>query len=261
MRICSYCHKTCQWFYSSLTFSEQNFTFCSEECYRRWAKYHLNICFCCNQKIVDLTYRIQFGDGRICCMKCYQKAILNDEQKERSLKKVLLFFKKKYNYSPPCGVVPQLCDNFIMTKNFKSFSNDIWGIYGHEDNGNDLKCQIRILRGLRNDLFENVLAHEIAHDLMQHRWGYTSKHIISEGFAEYMAYKYNMQNRRKKMCENMLHSHRKNPYGESGDPYSEGLHLYLEIEKKSGEYRAIEQFVTDFFREGDCFLEYTKSKE
>ena len=53
------------------------------------------------------------------------------------------------------------------------------------------KCQITVMDFLPRIKAEEVLAHELAHDYMHHRWRYIKSSKIREGYAELIAAEYN----------------------------------------------------------------------
>ena len=55
----------------------------------------------------------------------------------------------------------------------------------------DEKCTIVIMNLLPRIKAAEVMAHELAHDYMRHRWYYIKDEKISEGFAEFVASEYN----------------------------------------------------------------------
>ncbi len=135
-----------------------------------------------------------------------------------------------------------------MKNNFKLGSEDLIGIYGWVETGKKLECRIFLLRGYPLELFEETMVHEMAHDMMHHLWGHTKNHVISEGFAQFVAYLYNTQNGRDKLNQQMRSSTYGNPYGEEGDPYREGLELMLSLYHKNHSYDAVKKYITDFFK-------------
>lgn len=244
---CSWCHSMPQRFYSSLSLANDKYLFCTKECFEQWRERNSKKCFCCGQNIFDSAFMVQYGDGRVSCLNCYQHAITTSEQLEHCRRRILRYFFVNYRYVPICGVIPELCDKFVFKNNFKRMSDDTLGVYGWEQNHRTTQCKISILRGLPIDQFEEVMVHELAHDMMYHTWGPTNNHVISEGFAEYMAYRYNEQNDRSMLNQRMLCASRKNPYGENGDPYRDGLLLLLSLDKKNHSYGVVEQFISNFF--------------
>lgn len=55
----------------------------------------------------------------------------------------------------------------------------------------DEKCSIVVMDLLPRRKLAEVLAHELAHDYMRHRWYYINDDKVKEGFAEFVAAEYN----------------------------------------------------------------------
>ena len=55
----------------------------------------------------------------------------------------------------------------------------------------DESCSIVVMDLLPRRKLSEVLAHELAHDYMRHRWYYINDDIVKEGFAEFVAAEYN----------------------------------------------------------------------
>ena len=94
----------------------------------------------------------------------------------------------------------------------------------------DEKCSIVVMNMLPRIKLEEVLAHELAHDYMRHRWFYIKSDKVKEGFAEFVASEYNRICRRHKWNTRMEFAR---------DPiYGEGYRMVREWYRK-GNWREI----------------------
>ena len=226
---------------TKITLNGETLTFCSNQCYNAWTNKSANRCFACGKVVLGTHQLIHYGDGRASCLECFQTAVTTPEQLMDSYRKVKTFFFSRYRYTPPCGVQPELYDRFVFKTNFQLLSDDIRGVYGRTTYSDYTHCSIGVLRGLPRNKFDQVLAHELAHDMMSHKWKFFDDRIIAEGFAEYMAYQFNIFAGEKALNEELLlpplNDDPKDP-----DPYYNGLVKYLAIDEKGG-YSAIEKFI------------------
>ncbi|MDD3155411.1 MAG: hypothetical protein PHS41_11135 [Victivallaceae bacterium] len=77
------------------------------------------------------------------------------------------------------------------------------------------ECKIFLLSGIYPNRLQEVIAHELAHDMMQHRFPHIKKDLTREGFAEFIASEYNHYANR----SNRNRYFEKNPHPVYGDGY------------------------------------------
>ncbi len=230
---CSFCHKKAGKHPVRISAYGGQYIFCTSDCYKRWRQTRIHSCFSCGASIFGKNCCRQYGDGRYSCMTCSESAVLEKEQVADIRKKVLMWFYQNYLYHPPCGVNVDLCDRFVLRTEFEMLSDDIVGVYGVVSKKKTSHCRISILKGLRSDIFESVMAHEFAHDMMFHQWGNIDDPVIAEGYACYIESKYNAGMGRSSRNQTLL-TKPEDYDPDKGDPYYDGLKLMLSIEKKSG---------------------------
>ena len=241
-QFCCNCHQTLTpWNTTAVTFDGETYYFCSGKCQSLWLENQDRCCFACREQIFGGNF-IQYGDGRVSCRKCFESAVNTPDALQRSLRKVRAFFLRNYHFTPPCNVQPELYDSFVFKTDFELLSGDVHGVYGYQKYAAYTSCRIGVLKGLPVNIFEETLAHELAHDMMQHLWKWSDNELLSEGFAEYIAFQYNLQAGEKERNDLMLDE--PCDYNPSfPDPYYDGLLLFLKIAKKGG-YAAVEKYVT-----------------
>lgn len=87
-------------------------------------------------------------------------------------------------------------------------------------------CTIAVLDHLPRVKLAEVLAHELAHDYMQHRWPFIQDKKIKEGFAELVAAEYNLATGNGKWNYRMENSR--------DEVYGDGYRLLRSWYKKGG---------------------------
>ena len=242
---CSNCHRDIQRILWKISYNGDDFFFCSSECHDTWINDHTAQCFCCGRKLFLQNGIIRFNDGRISCSECFSTAVINDEQLLQCKRKVSCFFIEKYHYRPPCGVSQELCDDFVFQNKFSFISKDVLGVHGVVEKIKFSHCNIFILKGLTKQKTESTLAHELAHDMMYHTWKkrYSDDLRIVEGFARYIEYQYNIWANNQEV-NNLLLMRPENYDKKTGDPYYDGLKLFLKIEKQGG-YDGIKRYLEE----------------
>lgn len=241
-QLCCICYKTLDpLMATTMTLDGEVYHFCSGKCHNVWLRKNQQFCFACGKTVFGSHNLIQYGDGRVSCQECFNTAVNSAENLQKRLRKARAFFIKNYHFTPPCGVQPELYDRFVFKTNFKLLSDDIRGVYGWAKYENYLSCTIGVLRGLPANIFEQVLVHELAHDMMAHVWKFSDNKMLSEGFAQYIAYQYNLEAGEKALNDILL-SCPVNHNPENPDPYYDGLIRMLEVAEKGG-YASVEQYI------------------
>lgn len=246
---CSHCHQDIiKKYYTKLSSGSEEYFFCSLSCFQQWREQQ-KFCFSCGGLLFASSDYYQYGDGRVSCKQCYKTSVRDEKTFLACRKKVLRFLLSRYGYLPPCDVVPQLHDRFVFQTCFEMVSDDIQGVYGLYHERHFTLCRIAILRGLPADICESVLAHEYAHDLMYHHWGYIENKMLQEGFARYIEYQYNSVHNNTSRNETLLAKPKK--YGSEGDPYYDGLKIMLSAERTPGNHLNVFEFI-DKNRNRNC---------
>ena len=178
-------------------------------------------CFVCNLPSLSTMTRLE--DGRLLCTACAPKAVFDAQAASGIFESVRKFMRDKMNLSTSHSIAMQL----VSSKRLSELSPDgpgagvEMGLFEYsallettvrdsvDAKGRKLssvessrtseeKWSIYALYGLTEERLAEVFAHELAHDWMQRNCPYIRDPKIKEGWAEYIAWRYNeMQGRPK----------------------------------------------------------------
>ncbi len=169
-------------------------------------------CFCCNLP-GDLR---KLDDGRLLCSRCARTAVFDDAQALRIFDSVRDFLRERLKISsehvidvslvgldrlarlsgqgPGPGVELGLFEYTGVEETRVRRQFDSKGNLRETDEKKrrvDEKWSVYALYGLPADRLAEVFAHELAHDWMQSRCPQVSDPKLKEGWAEYIAWRYN----------------------------------------------------------------------
>lgn len=145
----------------------------------------------------------QLANGNTFCRDCDRDIIEDMEDLQLLFNEVRAFLNKHFNF-------PQDHDIKLEMRSFEQFEGgklkkrQELGLYQFRGNilytsGKSkvkhrlkkLSCTVIIMESLPRRKAAEVIAHELAHDYMQHRWYFISDIKIKEGFAEFVASEFN----------------------------------------------------------------------
>ncbi len=199
-------------------------------------------CFVCERHERDLE---RLPDGRYRCRMCGASAVRDFDDALKLFHEVRARLVKKLNFRNDHAITLRL-EAFNRTGAGEAGPVREFGLYMY--NGREIysqpaalefwkkreitvrreneSCLIVALDNLPRVKLAEVLAHELAHDYMQHRWPYIQDEKIREGFAEAVAAEYNRLTNAEKWNYRME---------KSPDPiYGDGYRLVRAWQQKGG---------------------------
>ncbi len=187
-------------------------------------------CISCRQPVGNDG--IDLGENQYSCQECYKNSVLNDKDLYAVYKFVRDKINNILNFNIPEIEQIKLVNLKELRKVKRWASRNIKGSYHTNYKG---KKTMFILKGLSKDIALGTIAHELAHYYQDLNHFNSNKQMVYEGFAEWVGYKVlkslNMEKQIKHIENNTYKS------------YSDGLKMYVNMEKKKG----IEG-VMDYFR-------------
>lgn len=189
-------------------------------------------------------------DGRFICKRCGATAVKDEKTAERIIKNVRHLLREKFRIGTDHEIAYELVDQkqLASLSGKHGAAGEEMGLFLHKQNtlttrttsqsvaGNRVtqeevettdEYRIAILYGLSLQRFTEICAHELAHDFASEKWpNSVSNHMISEGFAEFIASKVNEVSGYGTMNQRM----RENPH----QTYGEGFRLFEKIFQQQG---------------------------
>ena len=155
---------------------------------------------------VPVTREVYEGENY--CPECFTKVLkYSDPRLNECWDRVVAFFKKSYGFS--CrSPLPIMLSKDKLSEVIGSRVESELGFYNVsyvQERGllssktRFVKCQIYLLCGLTPEQTEEVLAHEICHDLVAFHLPQFRNKLYEEGFCQYVASEYNLSKGRARM--------------------------------------------------------------
>lgn len=194
---CGRCSKTMKkWFVLPTPYGNFNY------CYECW---NLDKCLLCIRPVKNLH---KLPNGNHICRYCNKDIVKNLPDLQRIFKEVQRDMTKKFNFrfdhhikldmrSLSHGENHDTSQEFGFYKYHGRMIFTEPGVIGKWKKQKTTvrfeneKCSIVIMDYLPRHKAAEVIAHELAHDYMKHRWHFIKSDLIREGFAELAAAEYN----------------------------------------------------------------------
>ena len=149
----------------------------------------------------------QVSNGYFLCYLCDKDGINNPQVFQQVFRDVRRFLAAKFNF-PDNHTIRLEMRKSLKNPEEPNFNSKELGLYVYsgkihiiqKKNGKkslkftDEVCRILILESMPKFKLAEVLAHELAHDYMKHRWHFIKDLKLQEGFAELIASEYNRMN-------------------------------------------------------------------
>lgn len=206
------CYSCRRPFKNGMVFPEDRVSFCLP-CFKTTP------CFSCGLPCGPVHRRL--SDDRMICQPCYSTALLTPRQLLPVYETTAKFLKKQLKLNLKDKPRLKVVDLRFLQKEF-GCSAHTWGIYsvrGKEE-------IIYIISGISLDKAHTTLAHELTHFWQKRNCPSQQSLELSEGFAEWMAYRFAHQ----KNLERAMLSIRRN----MAEPYRTGLQKLFHLEQRKG---------------------------
>jgi len=153
----------------------------------------------------------QYSNGHYLCIQCNKNVISNKADLERHFRKVRAFLVQHLRFRNDHVIKLKMRHFELGKKDQNGNVSREFGLYSYS--GKEIytkplaiefwrkkqttvryeneSCTIEIMNDLPAFKAEEVIAHELAHDYMKHRWYYIKDLTLREGFAELVSAEYN----------------------------------------------------------------------
>jgi hypothetical protein len=177
-------------------------------------------CISCSKPVGEKG--IHIGDKLYSCEECYRNALLDDADLYLLYQNIIKSIMNIINHNlPPIDIIKLV--TLKELRNVRKWASRNTKGYYTNING---KKAIYVIKGLSKEVATGTIVHELAH-YYQDLTGIKCKYEkIHEGFAEWLSYKVLLLHKMDSQINLMINN--------SYKVYSNGLNLFIEIEKKNG---------------------------